>query len=91
MNTPLIVLLYDRAFVSGSFRGAWRARWGYYLALAASWIPLALLAAVYGRNLDSRYEVGVIVINCVVLSVAGALLARAGRPAAAPRDPKRQE
>lgn len=42
---PLLVALYDRCFVAGSWRGAWRARAGYYLALAAGWIPLGLLVA----------------------------------------------
>ena len=31
---PLLVLLYDRAFLAGTFRGAWLARRGLYLALA---------------------------------------------------------
>jgi tetratricopeptide (TPR) repeat protein len=42
---PVVVLLYDRAFVAGSFRGALNRRGRYYLALAATWIPLALLVA----------------------------------------------
>lgn len=40
---PLLALLYDRTFIAGSFAGAWRARARLYLALAATWIPLALL------------------------------------------------
>ena len=42
---PLLVALYDRCFVAGSWREAFRTRWGYYLALAAGWIPLAVLVA----------------------------------------------
>lgn len=38
---PLLVLLYDRSFVAGGFRAAWQARRGFYLALAACWLPLA--------------------------------------------------
>ncbi len=41
---PLLVLLYDRTFVAGTFRAAWIRRRGYYLALAATWLPLAWLA-----------------------------------------------
>ncbi len=41
VSAPLIVLLYDRAFVAGSFREALRLRWGLYLALAATWLILA--------------------------------------------------
>ncbi len=40
---PLLVLLYDRTFVSGTFGAAWRARRGYYLALAATWLLLLVL------------------------------------------------
>jgi tetratricopeptide (TPR) repeat protein len=45
VSAPLIVLLYDRAFLAGSFREAWRRRWGLYVALASTWlllIPLVL-------------------------------------------------
>ena len=38
---PLLVLLYDRTFVAGSFAGAWRRRRGYYLGLAGTWLVLA--------------------------------------------------
>jgi len=40
---PLIVLLYDRTFVAGSFRAAWRERRGLHLALAATWLLLGWL------------------------------------------------
>ncbi len=40
---PLIVLLYDRTFVAGSFREAWRRRRLVYLGLASTWLLLALL------------------------------------------------
>ena len=43
VSAPLIVLLYDRAFIAGSFREAWRRRWSLYLALGATWICLAYL------------------------------------------------
>jgi protein O-mannosyl-transferase len=42
---PLIVLLYDRAFLSGSFRAALRRRWPLYICLAATWILLGWLTA----------------------------------------------
>ncbi len=48
VSAPLIVLLYDRTFLAGSFREAWRRRWGYYLALAATWPLLAWLVAQTG-------------------------------------------
>ena len=36
-TAPLIVLLYDRTFLGGSFLGALRKRWGLYVGLAACW------------------------------------------------------
>ena len=35
-TAPLVVLLYNRTFLAGSFREAWRRRFGLYLALAAT-------------------------------------------------------
>ena len=49
ITAPVVVLLYDRAFLSPSFSQLWRRRWGLYLGLAAMWvIPLStgLLVAV---------------------------------------------
>jgi len=42
-TAPVMVLLYDRTFVAGSFREAWRLRWRYYLGLAFTWLLLAYL------------------------------------------------
>lgn len=48
---PIVVLLYDRAFLAGSFRAALRARGRIHGALAATWLPLALLVALnHGRG-----------------------------------------
>lgn len=43
VTAPVAVLLYDRIFVAGSFRAALAARGRYYLALAGTWIALAVL------------------------------------------------
>ena len=43
VTAPAIVLLYDRTFLAGSFREAWRRRHGLYLALAATWGVVAAL------------------------------------------------
>ncbi|HUJ45278.1 MAG TPA: tetratricopeptide repeat protein [Opitutaceae bacterium] len=45
VSAPLLVLLYDRTFVAGSFGVAWRQRWRFYAALAATWLLLAVLVA----------------------------------------------
>jgi len=43
VSAPVIVLLYDRTFVAGSFREAWRRRGWVYGGLAATWLLLAYL------------------------------------------------
>jgi Flp pilus assembly protein TadD len=45
---PLVVLLYDRTFLAGSFRAAWKQRKGTYRALAATWLLLGWLVANTG-------------------------------------------
>ena len=50
ISAPLMVLLYDRTFVAQEFRAAWRLRWRYYLALASSWILLAVLVWQTGNR-----------------------------------------
>lgn len=43
VTAPVIVFLYDRTFVSASFAAAWRNHKRLHLALAATWLLLALL------------------------------------------------
>jgi tetratricopeptide (TPR) repeat protein len=43
VSAPLIVCLYDRTFVSGSFRKAWQEHKAVYIGLASSWLLLGLL------------------------------------------------
>ena len=43
VSAPLIVLLYDRTFISGGFRQALRSRRWVYAGLAATWLALAFL------------------------------------------------
>jgi len=51
ITAPVMVFLYDRTFVAGSFREAWRLRWRYYLGLAGTWLPLAgLMAGLHHRE-----------------------------------------
>jgi tetratricopeptide (TPR) repeat protein len=40
-SAPLVVFLFDRTFVAGSFAEAWRSRRRLHLALASTWILLA--------------------------------------------------
>jgi len=61
VTAPVVVLLFDRAIWAGSLKEAWRLRRWYYLGLAATWIPLAVLVASTGGNRGgtSGFDVGV--------------------------------
>ena len=48
VSAPLMVLLYDRTFVSGSFRESWQRRWPLYLGLSATWILQGLMVVSAG-------------------------------------------
>ncbi len=50
ITAPLLVLLFDRTFVAGNFRAAWRARGRFHLALASSWLVLAWLMRGLGER-----------------------------------------
>jgi tetratricopeptide (TPR) repeat protein len=49
-GAPLIVFLFDRTFVSGSFLEAWRARKKFYLVLASTWVLLAVCIIWTGKR-----------------------------------------
>lgn len=50
VSAPVLALLYDRTFVAGSFRAAWRGRWRMYLALAATWLLLVYVVIRAGHR-----------------------------------------
>jgi tetratricopeptide (TPR) repeat protein len=47
-TAPLLLLLYDRFFLAGSWRETWRMRSRMHLAFASGWLLLALLIAASG-------------------------------------------
>lgn len=47
---PLLVVLYDRTFVSGSFRAGWQRHRAFYGALAATWLLLGALVLAAGNR-----------------------------------------
>jgi tetratricopeptide (TPR) repeat protein len=49
-TVPLMVLLYDRTFVAGTFREAWQRRKLFYGALAVTWLFLAWLMVHTGKR-----------------------------------------
>jgi len=60
VTIPVLVLLYDRTFLAGTFIEAWRRRPGWYLALACTWIPLGLEVWHVGtRGHTAGFGVGV--------------------------------
>ena len=58
-GAPLLVVLMERAFVFGTFREAFARRRGFYAALFACWIPLALIVASGPRDETAGFHVGV--------------------------------
>ena len=50
VSAPVVVLLYDRTFIAGSFREAWRRRKALHLGLASTWILLGYLVISGGGN-----------------------------------------
>ena len=55
VSAPLLVALYDRTFVAGSWREVWTRRHGQHLALAGTWLVLAGLVL---PNLDRGGSAG---------------------------------
>jgi Flp pilus assembly protein TadD len=47
-SAPLVIFLYDRTFVSGTFRESWRRHRKLHLAFASTWLVLAALVISSG-------------------------------------------
>ena len=58
VTAPVVVLLYDRALVSGSLMEAWRRHGRLHLALAATWLLLAFLVLHAGGSRGSAAGFG---------------------------------
>ena len=50
VTAPVVVMLYDRVFVFGSWQQMTRARGGFYVALAGTWLALAMLMSSTPRT-----------------------------------------
>lgn len=50
VTAPVVILLFDRTFLAGSFVAAWKVRRRLYLALAATWVLLALCIISTGKR-----------------------------------------
>jgi len=58
-TAPLVVLLYDRAFVSASFSASLRRHWALYAALAMTWLIVGLVVLTGPRNETVGFSLGV--------------------------------
>ena len=60
-SLPIMILLMDGLLVSGGFREALRRRWGFYLALAATWVLLlpAVLAGMFRPETTAGFGAGI--------------------------------
>jgi tetratricopeptide (TPR) repeat protein len=58
---PVLVLLYDRTFITGTFAESLRRRWRVHASLAFTWVILAAMVASTGwnRNGTSGFDIGV--------------------------------
>ncbi len=52
---PLAVVFYDRVFVFGSFHEAFAARGRFYLALASTWLVLAVMLLWHGQTTSAGF------------------------------------
>jgi tetratricopeptide (TPR) repeat protein len=58
VSAPLLVLLYDRAFLAGTIREALRRRWRIYVALTATWLLLGYLVISGGGDRNGSMGIG---------------------------------
>jgi Flp pilus assembly protein TadD len=60
VTVPLLVFLYSRTFVTGSWREAWRRHGGFTAALAGTWLLLGwLVVETQGRGGSAGFNAGV--------------------------------
>ena len=59
VGAPLLVLLADRAFASGSFREAWRRHRAFYLGLMLTWMVVVWSVARGSRTASVGFDHGI--------------------------------
>lgn len=60
VTAPVLIVLYDRIFVAGSWEEVWQRRRGQHLALAATWLVLIwLVLGTGGRGGTAGFDGGV--------------------------------
>lgn len=73
VTCPVLVALFDRAFVYDSYREMWRSRWRWYVGLGATWTVLVLLLWSGPRTHSAGFSTGVspwtyLLNQCVILT-----------------------
>ena len=58
VSAPLVVLLFERTFIAGSFRNAIRTSWRLYLALVLGWVLLLALNYPSPRGATAGFNLG---------------------------------
>lgn len=58
VTAPVLVAIFDRVFVAGSWRSVWATRRTYFLALFSSWLLLGFLVAAEGGNRGASMGMG---------------------------------
>ena len=71
-TAPIVVLLYDFVFVSGSFRAALRRHWGLYAGLAATWFIVAASVLLTFKNVQA--DIGKVTFLEYALSQPGVVV-----------------
>ncbi len=59
VTAPVLILLFERTFIAGSFRGAWRNSWQLYAGLFATWLLLIWLNYAGPRSETAGFHLGV--------------------------------
>ncbi len=57
-SLPAVALLYERTFITGSFRRSLRRSWPLYVGLALEWIPLAAINLYGSRTPAAGFDLG---------------------------------
>lgn len=74
VTAPLIVGLYDRTFLSGSWRRTWRERGAVHAGLAATWLLLAVLVAGGPRSATAGFGFGKVTALQYAMTQPGVIL-----------------
>ena len=73
-TAPIVVLLYDRAFLGGSFREAFRRRAGLYVGLAASWAVFGAMLLLYKGSGAAGFGISMVTPWQYALTQPGVIL-----------------